>query len=191
MLSEHQQAAFVLTAITLRGVGSYLHGTRLDIRPLTILCGKNGSGKSTWLKALNLLSRSLEANRLPFGFDDTSPGKLDREFRDSIMADLAEGVADVDAPGPLLAEQNEVDKLTRILQIILRNISRRQETEALSAFYYRADPDDHARLADPEATRQYGPPGTIGLEFTAARDRGCPFCGRPRDMGWACFHGGD
>ena len=59
---------FVLDAITLRGVGSYLHGARLDIKPLTVLCGANGSGKSTWLKALNLLSESLAANRLPYGF---------------------------------------------------------------------------------------------------------------------------
>ena len=59
---------FVLDAITLRGVGSYLHGARLDIKPLTVLCGANGSGKSTWLKALDLLSESLAAKRLPFGF---------------------------------------------------------------------------------------------------------------------------
>ena len=62
------QPPFVLDAITLRGVGSYLHGARLDIKPLTVLCGANGSGKSTWLKALDLLSESLAAKRLPFGF---------------------------------------------------------------------------------------------------------------------------
>ena len=62
------EPTFVLDAITLRGVGSYLHGARLDIKPLTVLCGANGSGKSTWLKALNFLSESLTANRLPFGF---------------------------------------------------------------------------------------------------------------------------
>ena len=62
------EPTFVLDAITLRGVGSYLHGARLDIKPLTVLCGANGSGKSTWLKALDLLSESLAAKRLPFGF---------------------------------------------------------------------------------------------------------------------------
>jgi len=41
-------AKLALRAITLRGIGSYLHGARLDIRPLMILCGTNGSGKSTW-----------------------------------------------------------------------------------------------------------------------------------------------
>ncbi len=41
------------------GIGSYFAGSRLEIRPLTVLCGKNGSGKSTWLKVLNVLSDSL------------------------------------------------------------------------------------------------------------------------------------
>ena len=72
------QSPIVLDAITLRGIGSYLHGARLDIKPLTILCGENGSGKSTWLKALNILERSLESNRFPFGFDisDWNPQDL-------------------------------------------------------------------------------------------------------------------
>ena len=41
-----------LTAMTLRGLGPYLHGARLEIKPLTILCGENGSGKSTWIEAI-------------------------------------------------------------------------------------------------------------------------------------------
>ena len=45
-----------LTAMTLRGLGPYLHGARLEIKPLTILCGENGSGKSTWIEALRILS---------------------------------------------------------------------------------------------------------------------------------------
>jgi len=44
-----------LKSLSLRGFGSYLDETELKIRPLTILCGKNGSGKSTWLKALKFL----------------------------------------------------------------------------------------------------------------------------------------
>jgi hypothetical protein len=63
-----QQSPIVLKAMTLRGIGSYLHGSRLVIEPLTVLCGKNGSGKSTWLKALNLLKESLEFGRLPYEF---------------------------------------------------------------------------------------------------------------------------
>ena len=77
MLPE-QQTPLVLTAMTLRGIGSYLHGARLELRPLTVLCGKNGSGKSTWLKVLNLLSESLEAGRLPFGYvvNDWEPDNI-------------------------------------------------------------------------------------------------------------------
>ena len=41
-----------LTAMTLRGHGPYLHGARLEIKPLTILCGENGSGNSTWIEAI-------------------------------------------------------------------------------------------------------------------------------------------
>lgn len=66
-----QQSPLVLTAMTLRGIGSYFTGSRLEIRPLTVLCGKNGSGKSTWLKVLNVLSDSLRAGKLPFGFEIT------------------------------------------------------------------------------------------------------------------------
>jgi len=42
----------ILDAMTLRGIGSYLHGARMDINPLTILCRANGSWKSTWFKSL-------------------------------------------------------------------------------------------------------------------------------------------
>jgi hypothetical protein len=59
---------FTLDAITLEGIGSYISRTRLELRPLTVLCGKNGAGKSTWLKAIRILKESLEANRLPYGF---------------------------------------------------------------------------------------------------------------------------
>jgi hypothetical protein len=59
-----------LEAMTLRGLGSYLHGGRLEIRPLTILCGTNGSGKSTWFRMIELLRQSFEEGRLPFAFSD-------------------------------------------------------------------------------------------------------------------------
>lgn len=73
-----QSSSLQLTAMTLRGIGSYLTGARLDIRPLTILCGKNGSGKSTWLKVLNTLARALEQRRLPYGYHvaDWSPDDI-------------------------------------------------------------------------------------------------------------------
>lgn len=44
-----------LKDVTLRGIGSYRQPARLEIRPITILCGPNGCGKSTWIKVLNLL----------------------------------------------------------------------------------------------------------------------------------------
>ena len=46
------KSPLVLKAMTLRGRGPYLHGARLDIRPLTILCGENGSGKSIWIELM-------------------------------------------------------------------------------------------------------------------------------------------
>ena len=55
-----------LKAITLRGIGPYLYGARLEIRPLTVLCGENGSGKSTWLNVLNLLRNSVGTPCFPF-----------------------------------------------------------------------------------------------------------------------------
>jgi len=51
-------AAMKLNAMTLRGIGSYQYGQRLEIRPLTVICGENASGKSTWLKAFDGLWRS-------------------------------------------------------------------------------------------------------------------------------------
>src|SRR5215204_388509 len=58
-----------LDSLTLRGIGSYFHGAELNIRPLTILCGNNGSGKSTWFNTIELLQRSLAKKLLPFRFD--------------------------------------------------------------------------------------------------------------------------
>jgi energy-coupling factor transporter ATP-binding protein EcfA2 len=140
MLPE-QQTPLVLTGMTLRGIGSYLKGARLELKPLTVLCGKNGSGKSTWLKVLNLLSRSSKAGKLPFGF--------------------------------------EADSATD--NIHLEN-----------TFYHLADPQDQARIADPDATHKYGPPGTIGLEFKAVRDFNLPqvvdrsgaSTGKPQEFLW-------
>lgn len=65
---EDPKAPVVIDALTLRGIGSYLYGARLEIKPLTILCGSNGAGKSTWLKALNVLEESLSSKKLPFAF---------------------------------------------------------------------------------------------------------------------------
>lgn len=76
---------FVLRAITLRGIGSYLHGARLEIRPLTILCGMNGSGKSTWFKALNILKKSSEEKLFPFQWSSSDFDANDIQFTNAFM----------------------------------------------------------------------------------------------------------
>lgn len=67
-MSKPHSGELILDAITLEGFGSYISPARLEIKPFTILCGKNGSGKSTWLKALRLLKDSHRLGRLPYGF---------------------------------------------------------------------------------------------------------------------------
>lgn len=59
---------FRITNLKLKGLGSYLHGNSIDIRPITILCGTNGSGKSTWFEAFRVLQLSLEQKKTPFRF---------------------------------------------------------------------------------------------------------------------------
>ncbi len=59
---------FQLDAVTLRGIGSYFHEARLEIKPLTILCGQNGSGKSTWFKVLKYLKERSANNLFPLYF---------------------------------------------------------------------------------------------------------------------------
>jgi hypothetical protein len=70
MMDEQAIQPLCLVEMTLRGLGSYLHGGRLEIRPLTIISGTNGSGKSTWFRMIELLRQSLEAGTLPFAFSD-------------------------------------------------------------------------------------------------------------------------
>jgi predicted ATPase len=83
------ESSLTLTALTLRGVGSYVYGARLNIRPLTILCGVNGSGKSTWLKALDLLKESHAQKILPFGFVG-EPIPTDDTYTNALIAQAAE-----------------------------------------------------------------------------------------------------
>lgn len=65
---ERAVSLFQLEAVTLRGIGSYFHEARLEIKPLTILCGQNGSGKSTWFKILKFLRQSSEDILFPLFF---------------------------------------------------------------------------------------------------------------------------
>ena len=58
-------APFRLTAMTLRGLGPYFHGARLEFKPLTVVCGENGSGKSTWIETLRALKSTVTDSRFP------------------------------------------------------------------------------------------------------------------------------
>lgn len=53
-----QMSPIELKYVTLFGIGPYARPAQLSLRPLTILCGKNGSGKSTWFKAITALQES-------------------------------------------------------------------------------------------------------------------------------------
>ncbi len=77
---EAPSTSLRLRSISICGIGSYLHGAELQIRPLTLLCGKNGSGKSTWFKVIELLKASCGYdNRLPFRLADrTSLTNIDQ-----------------------------------------------------------------------------------------------------------------
>jgi hypothetical protein len=99
-------SAVTLIALTLRGIGSYFDGARLEVRPITILCGKNGSGKSWWFKAINLLRDSQAL--LPFRFDRSAFGTAIQDHtnaRVKLMAredDLGQEIDPLDHPfGPL------------------------------------------------------------------------------------------
>ena len=59
-------APLKLTKMTLRGLGPYLRGAELFIKPLTILCGENVSGKSTWIEMLMHLRESASEPSFPF-----------------------------------------------------------------------------------------------------------------------------
>jgi len=62
-------------------------GARLEIRPLTILCGENGSGKSTWFKTLNLLKGSP---RLPFDFGREGSDLSFHDYTNSFLKSFRE-----------------------------------------------------------------------------------------------------
>ena len=66
-----------LTAMTLRSIGPYLQGARLEIKPLTVICGENGSGKSTWLEAVRYLKLATADPNFPLSV----PRDLDQEIR--------------------------------------------------------------------------------------------------------------
>jgi ABC-type polar amino acid transport system ATPase subunit len=126
--------------MTLRGVGSYFNGARLDIKPITVLCGKNGSGKSTWLKALNMLRRSLERNILPLEFED---GFLNSQATDRLRMDR-----------PTDSYQ--------LQEVLLHGDRTFLNSEPADGFGI-------AHPVDVEQEERFGPLGTVGLEFVSTR----------------------
>jgi len=97
---EDGEYPLVLEAMTLRGLGSYLHGARLEIGPLTILCGTNGSGKSTWFRMLRILRASCDrGGTLPFSFEvDPPDGDEDQHDFTNPLLRLSLGVQLLDSP---------------------------------------------------------------------------------------------
>lgn len=73
--------------MTLRGIGPYLRGAELNIKQLTVLCGENGSGKSTWLAVLQAFKAAAVSQAFPnptvFPFFKTGGGD-DRDFQEWI-----------------------------------------------------------------------------------------------------------
>ena len=69
MLHEPLNKLLRLDSMTLRGIGSYYHARELKFRtPDGILCGTNGSGKSTWLDRIAMLQRSLSKRKVTIRF---------------------------------------------------------------------------------------------------------------------------
>ena len=56
-----------LRAVTIKGYRSYLEETRMELRPLTLLYGRNNAGKSALLRVLPILADSVRESALsPF-----------------------------------------------------------------------------------------------------------------------------
>ncbi len=117
-MTEEMNGKLRLTAMTLRGIGSYLHGARLDIRPLTVLCGKNGSGKSTWLQVLDMLRTWCFEGEFPFRglwrlsgvgpWRGEGPWKDDRDLRSHDFTNAY--VKDCVAQDPVIAGEPSDDE---------------------------------------------------------------------------------
>ncbi len=136
-----------LTAMTLRGLGPYLHGARLEIKPLTILCGQNGSGKSTWIEMLRRMKWTVDHPSFPFAFLDnqiaTAGGKsVNSKARSDLFAPFAM---------PFVVSR-DLFHMTRMNQWE----QARQSILGLS--------DDQLKSQDID----FGPSGCIGFEISAS-----------------------
>lgn len=100
-----------LTAMTLRGLGPYLHGARLEIKPLTILCGENGSGKSTWIETLRALDTASRNERFPLnGLSYPTDENTTSAERYGLNQTLAASQSGLDSSGE---KQLRVERLKR------------------------------------------------------------------------------
>ena len=115
MTENDDECRLSLTGLTLHGFGSYRSGTRLEIKPLTIICGENGSGKSTWLKALSVIQEAIDEDCFPFLF-----GK-------------------------------KADKSTN------------------AAYFTCQMGEDGKHVDKPVLDSEFGPPGTLGIEFVVRK----------------------
>ena len=115
MTENDDECRLSLTGLTLHGFGSYRSGTRLEIKPLTIICGENGSGKSTWLKALSVIQEAIDEDCFPFLF-----GK-------------------------------KADKSTN------------------AAYFTCQMGEDGKHVDKPVLDSEFGPPGTLGIEFVVKK----------------------
>ncbi len=52
--------------LTIDGIGAYRTRTTLELQALTVLCGPNGTGKSTWLSVLDYLQEAVPSEDFPF-----------------------------------------------------------------------------------------------------------------------------
>lgn len=129
-----QIAGMAITRVTLRSIGPYVGSAELPIRPLTVLCGTNGSGKSTWIDVLvklRALAEDVTCRRL---LSDTNPRQDDTTFTRSLNAL-------VHYPNQVLTDKLDSPEAFRIAR-----------SKILSS------------IDSPDATADYGPPGTIGVD---------------------------
>lgn len=81
----------MITSITLEKYKSFRETTTIDLKPLTILCGVNSSGKSSVLKSLLMMKQTVEKespyNKLAFMGNYVDNGYFDDIINDSCTDD--------------------------------------------------------------------------------------------------------
>jgi len=65
---KHNRPAIYLQKLTIHGIGPFRDKHAISIKPLTLLCGENGKGKSTWLGILDKLRDASWSSNFPFFF---------------------------------------------------------------------------------------------------------------------------